>query len=140
MSTLSNVQQALLESELAQKHWVDGGYEALSNQLEEELKKEKQVIDIYPYVEIDISVDITIVLPNKIYRVPLEDVSAISVNDCLTIGMEDLYVDWEERINKKLAWDKTIYSHSGYSSDNRFSVKKFFGIDHKVRILKRKIV
>lgn len=139
-TTIHNVQQALLEAELAQRHWIDGGYEALSNQLEEELRKGKQVVDIYPYVELDISVDITIVLPDKVYRVPLEDVSAISVNDCLVISKEDLYYDWEERVNRKLAWDKTIYSHSSYSSDNKFSVKKFFGDDHKVRILKRKLV
>ena len=137
MSTLSDVRQALIDSQVSQQHWIDGGWEALSNQLEEELAREKQILDVYPYVELDISVDITIVLPNKVYRVPLEDVSNIHVNDSLVISVEDLYPNWEERVQVKI--DKSSIGIRKMSSDKLFIITSFLGTDDKVRILKEKI-
>jgi len=139
MSTLSEVQQALLEAELTQKHWIDGGWEALSTQLEEELKKNKkeEILDVYPYIESDISVDVTIVLPNKVYRVPLEDVSGIHVNDSLVISVEDLYPNWEEIVKVKI--EKSSMGIRKMSTDKLFIVTSFLGTDDKVRILKDKV-
>lgn len=102
MTTLSVVQQALINAQVSQKHWIDGGWEALSSELEEELMTDNKVLDIYPLVEVDISVTITIKLPSKIYSVPLADVSPISINDCLVIGVDDLYPNWEDRVKSKL--------------------------------------
>lgn len=129
MSTnLSNFQQTLLESELAQKHWIDGGYEALSNQLEEELRKENEIINIFSLVdrtEPEIKIRVRITLHNWIYCVPLEDVSeVVDVNKVLHIEKEDLYFDWRSRIgsnkgtllrskqtvdHKEVTWDKSEY-------------------------------
>lgn len=127
-TNLSNVQQALLNAELAQKHWIDGGYEALSNQLEEELKKENEIISIFSLVdqvEPEIKIRVRIVLHNWIYCVPLEDVSGVvDINRVLHIEKEDLYLDWRSRIgsnkgnllrssqttdHKGIIWDKTEY-------------------------------
>lgn len=138
MSTLSEVQQALINSQVSQQHWIDGGWEALSNVLEQELASERQVLDIYPYVEIDISVDMTIVLSNKVYRVPLEDVSGIHVNDSLVISVEDLYPNWEERVRTKI--EKSSIGIRKMSADKLFIVTSFLGTDDKVRILKEKVV
>jgi hypothetical protein len=137
MSTLSDVQQALINSQVTQQHWIDGGWEALSNQLEEELAREKQILDVYPYIESDISVDVTIVLPNKVYRVPLEDVSGIHVNDSLVISVEDLYPNWEEIVKAKI--EKSSIGIRKMSTDKLFIVTSFLGTDDKVRILKKKI-
>ena len=137
MLTLSEVQQALINSQVSQQHWFDGGWEALSNQLEEELAKEKQILDVYPYIELDISVEITIVLPNKVYRVPLEDVSDIHVNDSLVISAEDLYPNWEERVRAKI--EKSSIGIRKMSSDKLFVITSYLGTDDKVRILKEKV-
>lgn len=128
MTTLSNVQQALLNAELAQKHWIDGGYEVLSNQLEEELRKENEIINIFSLVdqvEPQIKIRVRIILHNWIYCVPLEDVSGVvDVNKVLHIETKDLYLDWKERVysnrgnllrfsqtvdHKGITWDKTEY-------------------------------
>jgi len=128
MSTLSNVQQALLEAELAQKHWIDGGYEALSNQLEEELRKENEILSIFSLVdqtEPVIKIRVRIILHNWIYCVLLEDVSSVTdINKVLHIEKEDLYPDWKEKVNsnkgnllrssqtvdhKGITWNKTEY-------------------------------
>jgi len=137
MSTLTDVQKALHESQVLDQHWITGGWDVLSDILEEELM-ERKVLDVYPYVEIDVTVDITIVLPDRIYRVPLEDVSDIHVNDCLVIGHEDLYLDWEERIWKNINGEQLIYSGLE-KRDKEFSVRKFLGADGKVRTVKQVI-
>ena len=112
MTTLSNVQQALLNAELAQKHWVDGGYEALSNQLEEELIKENEIISIFSLVdqiEPEIKIRVRIILHNWIYCVPLEDVSGVvDINKVLHIEKEDLYLDWKERVIERVAFSRVI--------------------------------
>jgi hypothetical protein len=137
MSTLTDVQKALEDSQVLQQHWINGGWNALSDIMEEELMKSK-VLDVYPYVEIDVSVNITIVLPDRIYRVPLEDVSDIHVNNCLVIGHEDLYIDWEERVWKNINEEQLIYSGLE-KRDKEFSVRKFLGADGKVRTVKQVI-
>lgn len=127
-TNLSNVQQALLEAELMQAHWIDGGYEALSNQLEEELRKENEIINIFSLVdqvEPEIKIRVRIILHNWIYCVPLSDVSrVVDVNRVLHIEKEDLYLDWRSRIDtnkgsflrfkqttdhKEVTWNKTEY-------------------------------
>jgi hypothetical protein len=136
-TNLSNFQQALINSQVTQQHWIDGGWEALSNQLEEELASKKEVLDVYPYVELDISVHITIVLPDKVYRVPLEDVSSIHVNDSLVISVEDLYPNWKERVRAKI--EKSSIGIRRMSTDKLFIVTSFLGTDDKIRILKEKV-
>lgn len=115
-TNLSNVQQALLEAELAQKHWIDGGYEALSLQLEEELKKNKkeEVLDVYyivDQIEPELKILVGIQQLNFCYQVPISDVSALTdVNDILHIHVEDLYLDWKERVTKKIEMSKVFKS------------------------------
>lgn len=127
-TNFSNVQKALLEAELAQKHWIDGGYEALSNQLEEELRKENEIINIFSLVdqvEPEIKIRVRIILHNWIYCVPLSDVSGVTdINKVLHIEKEDLYSDWRSRIgsnkgnllrstqttdHKEISWNKSEY-------------------------------
>lgn len=129
MSTnLSNVKQALLEAELMQIHWIDGGYEALSHQLEEELRKDNEIVSIFSLVdsvEPEIKIRVRIILHNWIYCVPLQDVTGVvDINKVLHIEKEDLYLDWRERIEtnkgnllrssqtvdyKGITWDKSEY-------------------------------
>lgn len=141
MTTLTDVQKALHESQVLDQHWITGGYDALSTILEEELMG-KQVLDIYPHVEIDISVNVTIVLPDKIYNVPLEDVSEIHINDCLVIGIEDLYLDWEERIWKKIEESNLIHHSITLPEQGKgeFHLRKFLGIDHRIRTVKQTVI
>lgn len=121
MSTnLSRVQQALLEAELAQKHWIDGGWEALSYQLEEELRKENEIVSIFSLVdqtEPEIKIRVRIILHNWIYCVPLSDVSAVvDINKVLHIEKEDLYLDWRSRIDSNrcnLLRSKQTVDHKG---------------------------
>lgn len=95
MANLPDVKQALINARVLQDYWVSNGWESLE-------VKEDEILDIYPLVEVDISVTVTIKLPNKTYIVPLEDISPLSINDCLVIGVNDLYPDWEERVKSKL--------------------------------------
>lgn len=128
MTILSNVQQALINAQVMQKHWIDGGWEALSTQLEEELRKENEIVSIFSLVdqvEPEIKIRVRIILHNWIYCVPLEDVSGVvDINKVLHIEKEDLYLDWRSRIgsnkgnllrskqttdHKEVAWNKTEY-------------------------------
>src|SRR4028118_115761 len=128
MSTLSEVQQALINSQVTQQHWIDGGWEALSNQLEEELRKENEIVKLFPLVdqtEPDIRVYVKIFQRHFIYCVPLSDVTdVVDINQVLYIQKEDLYLNWKERIisklgnsykvkqiidDKKITWNKTEY-------------------------------
>lgn len=112
MSTLSNVQQALLEADLMQTHWIDGGYEALSVQLEEELRKENEIVSIFSLVdqtEPDIKIRVRIILYNWIYCVPLEDVSGVvDINKVLHIEKEDLYFNWKDNIVERVCFSKFL--------------------------------
>jgi hypothetical protein len=137
-TNLSDVQQALINARVIQQHWVDGGWEALSNELEEKLVTDNEVLDIYPLVEVDTSVTITIKLSNKIYSVPLEDVSPLSINDCLVIGVSDLYPDWEERILSKLVIPNEV---KPFTKDNEnWSESIYLDVEGISRIVKAKVV
>ena len=128
---MSRIQQALLNAELMQRHWVDGGYEALSNHLEEQLRKEQEILDIFSLVEQtepEVKIRVTITLHNWIYCTPLEDVSeVVDLNRVLHIEEDDLYVDWRSRIDsnkgnllrsslitdyKGISWNKYEYIDS----------------------------
>ena len=122
--SLTNLQQTLQDSRSLDKHWIEGGWEMLA---------EKEVLDIYPLVEVDISVNITIKLATKTYIVPLEDVSPLDINDCLVIGVEDLYPDWEDRIWKKMS--EGSYINKGKEEANYY-VRTFVDSSGKVRIIK----
>lgn len=112
MTTIPNVQQALLNAELTQKHWIDGGWEALSNQLEEELRKENEIISIFSLVdqvEPEIEIRVRIILHNWIYCVPLSDVSAVvDINRVLHIEKDDLYLDWKDKVIERVAFSRVI--------------------------------
>lgn len=128
---LSDVQQALINARVIQQHWIDGGWEAL-----EKLTINNEVLDIYPLVEVDISVTITIKLPNKIYVVPLADVSPLSINDCLVIGVSDLYPDWEEKVDANLGI--LIHDTTVFKDDVSWYEAKYLGDDNRFRIIRLK--
>jgi hypothetical protein len=135
-TNLSDVQQALINARVIQQHWIDGGWEALSNELEEDLMTDNEVLDIYPLIEVDISVTVTIKLPDKIYSVPLEDVSPLSINDCLVIGVSDLYPDWEERVEANL--ETLICDTTIFKDDVSWYEAKYLGKDNRIRTIKLK--
>ncbi len=137
-TNLSDVQQALVNTQVIQQHWIDGGWKVLSNELEEKVVADNRVLDIYPLVELelDISVTVTIKLPNKIYVVPLEDVSPIHVNDCLTIGVDNLYPDWEQRVETNLG-DK-IYETTVVIDGVTWVEADYLGDDGKCRLVRLK--
>ena len=133
MTTVTDVEQALINARVLEEYWMSNGWESLV--LEEEEREE--ILDIYPIVEVDISVTITIKLPNKIYAVPLEDVSPINVNNCLVIGASNLYPDWEERVESSLG--DIIYETSFFKDNNEWKEYKYIGKDSNFRVVKRKI-
>lgn len=115
-TNLSNVQQALINAQVMQEHWIDGGWEALSLQLEEELKKNKkeEILDVYyivDQIEPELKILVGIQQLNFCYQVPLSDVSELTdVNDILHIHIENLYSDWKDRVTKKVETSKTVKS------------------------------
>lgn len=133
MTTFDNVKKALTNARELQNYWINEGWQSL--QWEEEIVDSK-VLDVFPLVEVDISVQITIKLPNKSYSVPLGDVSSISVNDCLVIGVSDLYLDWEERILKNLG---EIVLETTITIDNTPWIEvKYLGEDNNFRVVRLK--
>lgn len=130
-STVTDVEQALTDARVLEEYWMSNGWDALV--LEEEIVSD-EILDIYPLIETDISVNITIKLPNKIYTVPLEDVSFISVNDCLVIGISDLYPDWEERIETNLGY--LIYETTITNDCGKWHEARYVGKDRNTRIVK----
>jgi len=121
--TLINVQKALNESRILQEHWIAGGWDAVV----------ESPRDIYPLIEQDISVNITIIFTEKVYVAPLEDVSDISVNDSLTISLNDLYSDWEERVLNNLG----VLVNCSFTS--QWEVFSYLGSDGKIRVVKEKV-
>jgi hypothetical protein len=128
---MTKLQQALLNAEVMQAHWIDGGYEALSNLLEEQLRRETEILDIFSLVEQtepEVKIRVTITLHSWIYCAPLEDVSYVTdLNRVLHIEEDDLYVDWRSRIggnkgdllisnlvtdHKGVSWNKSEYIDS----------------------------
>lgn len=131
-NTISDVEKYLGEARDLEDYWRDYGWEALNIGEIEEVDM-SEVLDIYPLVEIDISVTITIKLPNKSYSVPLEDVSELSVNDCLVIGVSDLYPDWEDRIWTQIEKAKLL----GHISQNEgWRISKYLCEDEKIRVVR----
>ena len=121
--TLPNVQKALDESRILQESWIAGGWDVVI----------ESPIDIYPLIEQDISVNITIISTEKVYVAPLENVSDISVNDSLTISLNDLYFDWKERVLNNLGVLVNCYSTS------QWKVFSYLGSDGKIRVVKEKV-
>lgn len=111
MSTLTDVQKALHNSQVLDQHWITGGYDALSLQMEEELKKE-EILGIHflvEQVEPDLEISIGIQQQSFSCSVPIADVTALTdTNAILHIHSEDLYPDWKDRITKKVSESRRI--------------------------------
>lgn len=113
-TTITDVQQALINSQVSQQHWIDGGWTALSNQLEEELKKNKkeEILNVYyivDQIEPELKILVGIQQLSFCYQIPISDVSALTdVNDIPHIHVQDLYSDWKDRITKKIEASKSI--------------------------------
>ena len=135
MSTVSDVEQALINARVIEEYWMSNGWESLV--LEKE-QMTNEILDIYPLVEVDVSVQITIKLPNKTYSVPLEDVSSLSVNDCLVIEISDLYLNWEERVQSKIKESKVIHHLLTFPEEGKAEIhtRKFLGVDHQIRVIR----
>lgn len=131
MSNITDVEQALINARALEKYWISNGWESLEIE-----KMSNEVLDIYPLIEVDISVTITIKLPDKIYIVPLEDVSALSVNDCLVIGIENLYPNWEERVKSNLV--EMVYETTLTINNVKWIEVEYIGKDGKFRIIRFK--
>jgi hypothetical protein len=140
MSTLSEVQQALINSQVSQQYWIDGGWEALSNQLEEELRKENEIISIFSLVdkvEPEIMIRVRITLHNWIYNVPLQDVSRVTdVNKVLHIEKEDLYPNWKERVIETVGFSRLVYE-KGVIDHKRigWSKAEYIDANKEVRVI-----
>jgi hypothetical protein len=132
-STISDVEKYLGEARDLEVYWREYGWETLNIDEIEEV----EILDIYPIVEANINVTITIKLPNKIYVVPLEDVSPLNVNNCLTIEVSSLYPDWEKRIETNLG-EPLIDNILLREGDTWYDVK-YIGEDEKIRIVKRRV-
>lgn len=133
MTTVTDVEQALTNARVLEEHWMSNGWESLEI---EEKTFSSEVVDVYPLVEVDISVTITIKLPNKSYSVPLEDVSSLSVNDCLVIGVSDLYPDWEDRILHNLG--ELVYETTTLINSVKWIEVKYLGKDSNFRVIRLK--
>jgi len=140
MSILSDVQQALINSQVSQQHWIDGGYEALSNQLEEELRKENEIINIFSLVdkvEPEITIRVRITQRNWIYNVPLQDVSSvIDVNKVLHIEKEDLYPNWKERVIERVGFSRLVYEKEVIDhKETNWSKAEYIDANKDVRVI-----
>ena len=129
MANLSDVKQALINARVLQDYWVSNGWESLE-------VGEDEILDIYPLVEVGISVTVTIKLPNRTYIVPLEDVSSLNINDCLVIGVSDLYLDWEERVKSRLG--NLIHDTTIFKDDVNWYEAKYLGKDNRLRVIRLK--
>ena len=135
-SIISDVEKYLGQARDLEGYWMDYGWETLNIDEIEEV----EILDIYPIVEvdiIDISVNITIKLPDKVYCVPLEDVSSLNVKDCLTIEVSNLYPDWEKRIETNLG--ELLIDSSVLREGDTWYEAKYIGKDEKIRVVKRKV-
>jgi len=77
-------------------------------------------------------------LDTKMYIVPLADVSAIHINDSLVIGVEDLYPDWQERVESRLGQGIDIIHHVevvGLKSGNWDRYTYLSPVDGKIRVV-----
>ena len=132
-STISDVEKYLGQARDLEDYWRDYGWETLNIDEIEEV----EILDIYPIVEVDISVNITIKLSDKVYCVPLEDVSPLNVKDCLTIEVSNLYPDWEKRIETNLG--ELLTDNSILREEDNWYEAKYVGKDEKIRVVKRRV-
>ena len=133
MTTLSDVEQALINARVLQNYWVSNGWESLEVE-----DTPAEILDIYPLVEVDISVTVTIKLSNKTYVVPLEDVSPLSINDCLVIEISDLYLDWEERVKSRLG--HCFYEGRFTKDGEDWHESRYLDLEGTIRVVKAKTV
>lgn len=133
VSTVTDVEKALTAARELEEYWRNEGWQSL--QLEEEVMS-NEVLDVYPLVSPDVKVQVTIVLPNKIYSVPLQDVSSINPNECLVISSNDLYFDWEQKVEANLG---LLFQESTLAdSKGNWSVFRYLGSDSHIRVVKVK--
>ena len=132
-SIMSDFEKYLGRARDLEDYWMDYGWKTLNIDEIEEV----EILDIYPIVEVDISVNITIKLPDKVYCVPLEDVSSLNVKDCLIIEVSSLYPDWEERIKTNLG--ELLTDNSVLREGDTWYKAKYVGEDEKIRIVKRRV-
>ena len=130
---MSNFEKYLGQARDLEGYWMEYGWETLNMDEIEEV----EILDIYPIVEVDISVNITIKLPDKVYCVPLEDVSSLSVKDCLVIEVSNLYPDWEKRIETNLG--ELLIDNSVLREGDTWYEAKYVGEDEKIRIVRRRV-
>lgn len=130
-STVSDFEKYLGQARDLENDWMDYGWETLNIDEIEEV----EILDIYPIVEIDISVNVTIKLFDKVYCVPLEDVSSLNVKDCLVIEVSSLYPDWEKRIETNLG--ELLIDKSTLREGDTWYEAKYVGEDEKIRVVKR---
>ena len=130
---MSDVEKYLGQARDLENYWMDYGWETLNIDEIEEV----EILDIYPIVEVDISVNITIKLLDKVYCVPLEDVSSLNVKDCLTIEVSNLYPDWEKRIETNLG--ELLTDNSILREEDNWYEAKYVGKDEKIRVVKRRV-
>ena len=133
VSTVTDVERALTQAREVEEYWRNEGWESL--EIEEETIS-NDVLDVYPLVDRDVKVQVTIVLPDKIYSVPLQDVSPINPNECLVITSDDLYFDWEQKVEANLG----LLLQESTLTDNKgnWSVFRYLGSDSNIRVVKVK--
>ena len=133
--TMSYFEKYLGQARDLDNDWMDYGWKTLNIDKIEEV----EILDIYPIVEVevDISVNITIKLLDKVYCVPLEDVSSLNVKDCLTIEVSNLYPDWEKRIETNLG--ELLIDNSILREGDTWYEAKYIGEDEKIRVVKRRV-
>ena len=131
-STISDVEKYLGQARDLEDYWMDYGWETLNIDEIEEV----EILDIYPIVEVDISVNITIKLLDKVYCVPLEDVSSLNAKDCLVIEVSNLYHDWDKRIETNLG--ELLIDNSILREGDTWYEAKYVGEDEKLRVVKRR--
>jgi hypothetical protein len=126
-----NLEQALFESRELDTQWIEGGFELIG-----EKAMNNEVLDVYPRVESDVEVHITIKLKNRQYTVPIEDVSELHINNCLVIGIENLYLDWENRVLDNLG--ELVNETKVFKDNTEWYEAKYLGEDNNFRIIRLK--
>ena len=136
-STVTDVEKALADARELEEYWRKEGWQSLQS---EEETMSAEIIDIHSKVQLSTSntdpeVRVYIELETNIYEVPIEDVSGIHPNDGLTIGKEDLYEDWINRILLKLGGNIIHHVQVIDSKSKVWSRYTYLSPDDKVRII-----
>lgn len=136
MTTVSDVEKALTNARELEDYWINEGWQSL--QLEEEVMVKDIFVSVQRISEnTDPEVLVHLELDTKMYVVPLADVSAIHINDSLVMGVEDLYPDWQERVQARLGEAINIIDHVeilGLKSGNWDRYTYLSPVDGKIRI------